>query len=43
MTMQGSATVYINDMPVVRMGDTTVHCGGVGTMITSCGTVAVGG
>lgn len=43
VTMQGSSTVYINDLPVVRLGDTTIHCGGVGTMISSCGTVNVGG
>jgi uncharacterized Zn-binding protein involved in type VI secretion len=43
VTMQGSATVYINDMPVVRLGDMTVHCGGVGSMISSCATVNVGG
>ena len=42
-TMQGSGTVYVNDIPVVRLGDTTVHCGGVGAMISSCGTVNVGG
>jgi len=43
VTMQGSGTVYINDLPVVRLGDTTVHCGGVGAMMSSCGTVNVGG
>ncbi len=43
VTMQGSSSVFVNDLPVVRMGDSTVHCGGVGTMISSCGTVNVGG
>jgi len=43
VTMQGSGTVYINDLPVVRLGDMTVHCGGVGSMMSSCGTVNVGG
>ena len=43
VTMQGSSTVYITDLPVVRLGDATTHCGGVGSMISSCETVNVGG
>ncbi len=42
-TMQGSATVFVNDQPAVRMGDMTVHCGGVGSIITGAGTVIIGG
>ena len=43
VTMQGSSTVTVNDMPVVRLGDTTTHCGGTGSIITGASTVNVGG
>ncbi len=43
VTSAGSSTVYVNDLPVVRLGDLTIHCGGGGTMISSCGTVEIGG
>ena len=43
VTMQGSSTVTVNDMPVVRLGDTTTHCGGTGSIITGASNVNVGG
>lgn len=42
-TLQGSATVTVNDQPAVRMGDITTHCGGVGSIITGAGNVIIGG
>ena len=39
----GSSTVTINDIPAARLGDTTRHCGGIGSLITGAGTVIVGG
>jgi len=43
VTMQGSGTVYVNDLPAVRLGDATKHCGGVGSIITGADTVIIGG
>lgn len=43
VTMQGSTTVTVNDMPVVRLGDVTTHCGGPGTIVTGSSNVNVGG
>ena len=42
-TLQGSGTVMVNDQPAVRMGDTTTHCGGVGSIISGAGNVIIGG
>jgi len=42
-TLQGSSTVFVNDIPAVRLGDTTKHCGGVGSIITGAGSVTIGG
>jgi uncharacterized Zn-binding protein involved in type VI secretion len=30
---EGSSKVFINNIPAVRLGDATTHCGGVGKMI----------
>jgi len=43
VTQAGSSTVTVNDIPVVRLGDATVHCGGPGVIITGAGTVIIGG
>lgn len=43
VTMQGSTSVTVNDIPVVRVGDATTHCGGTGSLITGAQTVLVGG
>jgi len=43
IAVQGSSTVAIEGFPVVRIGDQTLHCGGVGTMITGSGEVEIGG
>jgi len=43
VTMQGSTKVYCNDLPVVRVGDATTHCGGVGSIITGATQVIIGG
>ncbi|MEE0816913.1 MAG: PAAR domain-containing protein [Desulfovibrio fairfieldensis] len=32
-TAQGSPKVLINNIPAVRLGDATSHCGGSGNMI----------
>jgi len=40
---KGSGTVYINNIPAHRLGDTTTHCGGVGTLIVGSPNVIVGG
>lgn len=40
---QGSATVFINGKPAVRLGDQTKHCGGVGKMIEGSPNVVIGG
>jgi len=39
----GSSSVTINDIPAARLGDTTAHCGGIGSLIMGAGTVIVGG
>ena len=43
MTVQGSGTVFVNDIPAVRLGDTTQHCGGVGSIISGSPNVIIGG
>lgn len=43
VTMQGSSTVFVNDLPAVRLGDATTHCGGTGSMITGASNVIIGG
>jgi uncharacterized Zn-binding protein involved in type VI secretion len=43
VTTQGSGTVLVNDLPAVRLGDMTTHCGGIGSMITGAANVAIGG
>ncbi len=40
---QGSGTVTINDIPAHRLGDQTIHCGGVGALIIGSPNVIVGG
>jgi uncharacterized Zn-binding protein involved in type VI secretion len=35
--------VFINNIPAHRLGDTTQHCGGVGTLIIGSLNVIVGG
>jgi uncharacterized Zn-binding protein involved in type VI secretion len=40
---KGSGTVFVNDKPVHRLGDTTAHCGGVGNLIVGSPTVIIGG
>ncbi len=42
-TLQGSSSVFVNDIPAVRLGDATKHCGGVGSIITGAGSVTIGG
>lgn len=39
----GSGTVLCNGRPVVRLGDATQHCGGMGQMVEGNKTVLVGG
>ena len=43
VTVAGSQTVYVNDLPAVRRGDTTQHCGGAGSLITGADDVVIGG
>ena len=43
VTVQGSGTVFINDLPAVRVGDTTKHCGGSGSVVTGADNVNIGG
>lgn len=38
---QGSGKVNVNNIPLVRLGDTTTHCGGTGNMIECSGNVMV--
>lgn len=38
-TKQGSSVVYVNGSPLVRLGDSTKHCGGPGKMIGGFGTI----
>lgn len=40
---KGSTTVMINGKPAARIGDTTAHCGGVGTIIKGSTNVFTGG
>jgi hypothetical protein len=42
VAVQGSTGVFVNNLPVVRVGDMTQHCGGLGAMITGSATVTVG-
>ena len=39
----GSATVFVNGRPVVRLGDETRHCGGTGKLVEGNRTVIIGG
>jgi len=43
VTLQGSTTVTVNDLPAVRVGDRTTHCGGTGSIITGATNVIIGG
>ena len=43
VTLQGSSTVFVNDLPAVRLGDATTHCGGAGSLITGASNVIIGG
>ncbi len=43
VTAMGSTTVFFNNRPAVRFGDTTTHCGGTGSMIQGSLNVLVGG
>ena len=43
VTLQGSSTVFVNDIPAVRLGDATTHCGGIGSIITGASNVIIGG
>lgn len=43
VTLQGSKTVTVNDLPAVRVGDQTTHCGGPGSIITGAKNVIIGG
>jgi uncharacterized Zn-binding protein involved in type VI secretion len=40
---KGSATVFINNLPAHRMGDTTAHCGCIGMLVEGSPDVLVGG
>lgn len=43
MVAMGSTTVFINKMPVVRMGDQIVESGGPNVIAMGCPTVNIGG
>ena len=43
VTVQGSSTVFVNDIPAVRLGDMTKHCGGAGSIISGATNVIIGG
>ena len=43
VTLQGSTSVFVNDLPAVRLGDATTHCGGSGSIITGANNVIIGG
>jgi len=43
VTAEGSTTVTVNDIPVCRLGDTTTHCGGTGSLVTGSYNVYIGG
>jgi len=34
-TLSGSSDVFVHGIPIVRLGDITKSCGGIGSMITS--------
>ena len=38
----GSGTVLFNNIPAARSGDTTAHCGGVGSLVQGSPNVIVG-
>ncbi|MBK9368589.1 MAG: PAAR domain-containing protein, partial [Deltaproteobacteria bacterium] len=40
---EGSSSVSVNDLPVARLGDSTLHCGGRGVLIQGSSNVNVGG
>ena len=40
--MNGSPTVLVDNKPVCRMGDLTLHCGGIGKFLTGIPTVLIG-
>jgi len=40
---KGSESVFINGLPAHRMGDMTVHCGGIGRLIEGSPNVDIGG
>ena len=42
-TVAGSGTVFVNDLPAVRLGDRTKHCGGTGAIVTGAANVNIGG
>jgi uncharacterized Zn-binding protein involved in type VI secretion len=39
----GSGTVFFNGIKASRVGDSTTHCGGSGSLIKGAGTVITGG
>ena len=41
--IMGSSSVFVNLKPVVRMGDQTQHCGGIGSWIIGSTNVIAGG
>ena len=43
VTVQGSTSVLVNDIPAVRFGDMTRHCGGSGSIISGSSNVIIGG
>jgi uncharacterized Zn-binding protein involved in type VI secretion len=43
VAIQGSSTVFINNLEAHRMGDADQHCGGPGYMIEGSNNVLVGG
>lgn len=40
---KGSGTVFFNGIAAARIGDSTVHCGGKGSLIVGSSTVITGG
>lgn len=40
---EGSSSVFVNNLPVARVGDETRHCGGVGTLVTGDNSLEIGG
>ena len=43
VVLKGSATVYINNLPAVRQGDTIVESGPSNSITAGCITVEIGG